>query len=466
MIILNFVIHKKKLRMNDQIKSTPAEKWIINPVNNFISKSTTGGIILFVSALIAIFLANSSLSEEYHHIWEHTIGFSFDGETYLNFSIHHWVNDGLMAIFFFVVGLELKREIIGGELSSPKNALLPIVAAVGGMVFPALIYSIFNSGSESSHGWGIPMATDIAFALGVLYLLGNKIPTSLKVFLTALAIVDDLGAVLVIAFFYTAEINFPMLFTGIGFVAFLFFSKAFGIRNTLFYAIVGIFGVWLPFLISGVHATIAAVLVAFTIPADSKVDEILFVDKIKKYLNKFKEADINSAPTLTEEQLHLLEHIRVTTKDAMTPLQRLEHRMHALVSFIIMPIFALANAGVTFSNDILAETTSNVTLGVVCGLVVGKVIGVFGVSWLMVKLKWANIPFGLTNMHLFGVGFLASIGFTMSLFVTNLAFHNPEFELQAKLGIFIASSIGGILGFIILNKNSKSLNINNLNTDA
>ena len=452
--------------MNDQIKSTPAEKWIINPVNNFISKSTTGGIILFVSALVAIILANSSLSDWYHHIWEHKIGLTFDGKTYLNYSIHHWVNDGLMAIFFFVVGLELKREIIGGELSSPKNALLPIIAAVGGMVFPALIYSIFNSGTESAHGWGIPMATDIAFALGVLYLLGNKIPTSLKVFLTALAIVDDLGAVLIIAFFYTADFTFPMLFTGIGFVAFLLLSKAFGIRNTIFYAIVGIFGVWLPFLLSGVHATIASVLVAFTIPADSKVDEILFVDKIKKYLDKFRNADTTNAPTLTEEQLHLLEHIRITTKDAMTPLQRLEHRMHSLVSFIIMPIFALANAGVTFSNDILAETTSNVTLGVVFGLVAGKVIGVFGVSLAMIKLKWANMPVGLNNMHLFGVGFLASIGFTMSLFVTNLAFHNPEYELQAKLGIFIASTIGGIIGFTLLNKNTKHLNINNSNTNA
>ncbi len=466
MIILNFVTHKKKNRMNDQIKTTPAEKWIINPVNNFIKKSTTGGIVLFVSALVAIILANSSLSDWYHHIWEHKIGFTFDGATYLNYTLHHWVNDGLMAIFFFVVGLELKREIVGGELSNPKNAMLPIAAAVGGMIFPALIYGIFNSGTESSHGWGIPMATDIAFALGVLYLLGNKIPTSLKVFLTALAIVDDLGAVLVIAFFYTAEINFPMLFTGIGFVVFLYCSKAFGIRNTIFYAIVGIFGVWLPFLLSGVHATIAAVLVAFTIPADSKVDEILFIDKIKKYLEKFKNADTTNKPTLTEEQLHLLEKIRVTTKDAMTPLQRLEHGMHSLVSFVIMPIFALANAGVTFSNDILAETTSNVTLGVVFGLVAGKVIGVFGVSLAMIKFKIANMPQGLNNMHLFGVGFLAAIGFTMSLFVTNLAFNNPEYELQAKLGIFIASTIGGLIGFFILNKNSKSTNIINSNTNA
>lgn len=443
--------------MQEGIKVTPADKYIINPVNSFISKSTTGGIVLFISALIAIVLANSALSEWYHHIWEHKFGLYIDGSTYLNYSVHHWVNDGLMAIFFFVVGLELKRELIGGELSNPKNAMLPIIAAVGGMIVPALIYTFFNYGTESSHGWGIPMATDIAFALGVLYLLGDRIPTSLKVFLTALAIVDDLGAVMVIAIFYTAEIDYFMLFTGLGFVVFLFLSKAFGIRNTLFYGIIGVFGVWLPFLLSGVHATIAAVLVAFTIPADSRVNENSYVDKIKRYLNQFRDADQNEkVPTLSVEQLHVLDHIRVTTKDAMTPLQRLEHSMHPFVSFVIMPIFALANAGVTFSNDILAETTSTVTLGVAFGLIIGKVIGVYGVSMAVIKMKIANMPEGLTSRHLFGVGFLAAIGFTMSLFVTNLAFDGPtpelvaEHQLQAKLGIFIASLLAGTVGFFIL----------------
>ena len=447
--------------MDKGIKVTPADKYIINPVNSFISKSTTGGIVLFISALIAIVIANSSLSEWYHHIWEHKIGLHFDGETYLNYSFHHWVNDGLMAIFFFVVGLELKRELIGGELSNPKNAMLPIIAAVGGMIFPALIYTIFNFGTESSHGWGIPMATDIAFALGVLYLLGDRIPTSLKVFLTALAIVDDLGAVMVIAIFYTAEIDYFMLFTGLGFVVFLFLSKAFGIRNTIYYAVIGIFGVWLPFLLSGVHATIAAVLVAFTIPSDSRVNEYVYIEKIKHFLDRFRNADQNSkVPTLTGEQLHALDDIRVVTKDAMTPLQRLEHRMHPFVSFVIMPVFALANAGVTFSSDILAETTKSVTLGVAFGLIIGKVIGVFGVSMAMIKLKIANMPEGLTARHLFGVGFLAAIGFTMSLFVTNLAFTgtNPELvaehQLQAKLGIFMASLIAGIIGYLILKKNN------------
>ena len=447
--------------MEEGIKFTPADKYIINPVNSFISKSTTGGIVLFVSALIAIILANSSFSEWYHHLWEHKIGFYFDGNTYLNYSIHHWVNDGLMAIFFFVVGLELKRELIGGELSNPKNAMLPIIAAVGGMVVPALFYTFFNYGTESAHGWGIPMATDIAFALGVLYLLGDRIPLSLKVFLTALAIVDDLGAVMVIAIFYTAEIDYFMLFTGLGFVVFLFLSKAFGIRNTIYYAVIGIFCVWLPFLLSGVHATIASVLVAFTIPADSRVNENAFIGKIKLYLNQFKYADQNEkVPTLSSEQLHVLEDMRIVTKDAMTPLQRLEHRMHPFVSFVIMPVFALANAGVTFSNDIFTEVTSNVTLGVAVGLIFGKVLGVFGISMAVIKLKIANMPEGLTSRHLFGVGFLAAIGFTMSLFVTNLAFTGPtpelvaEHQLQAKLGIFMASLIAGVIVFIIL-KNIK-----------
>lgn len=438
--------------MEDTIKITPVEKWIVKPVNQFISKSTTGGIILFVSAVVAIVLANSPLQEWYHHLWEYKIGFTLNNETYLNFTLHHWINDGLMAVFFFVVGLELKREIIGGDLSEPKKALLPIVAAIGGMVFPALIYLGLNAGTEAEHGWGIPMATDIAFALGVLYLLGDKIPNTLKVFLTALAIVDDLGAILVIAFFYTAEIDLTALLTGIGFVAFLLISKYLGVRNMFFYIIIGVFGVWLPFLLSGVHATIAAVLVAFTIPANSVVNEQLFVSRIKKYLGKFQEADTTDSPTLTNDQLHILEEIRTTTKNAIPPLQRLEHNMHTTVSFIIMPLFALANAGVTFSGDTGSNAASMITLGVVLGLCLGKLIGVMGVSLMMIKLKFASLPEGVSVRHLAGAGMLASIGFTMSLFVTSLAFDNPEHELQAKLGIFIASLIGGISGYFILNK--------------
>jgi len=450
--------------MNEKLSPTPAEKWILNPITRFISKSTTGGIVLFVTAVLAIFLANSQWQEAYHHLWEHKFGFYIHGESYLNLSLHHWINDGLMAIFFFVVGLELKREIIGGELSQPKKALLPIVAAIGGMIFPALIFTLFNFGTEASHGWGIPMATDIAFALGVLYLLGDKIPLTLKVFLTALAIVDDLGAVLVIAFFYTAEINFLALGIGLVFLGFLFVCNRLGIRNILFFIPIGILGVWLPFLLSGVHATIAAVLVAFTIPANSRIEENYFVTQIQHYLENFRKLDSNNNPMLTEDQLHVLEEIKITTKQAISPLHRLEHSLHSFVSFIVMPVFALANAGVTFSSDIIENATSNVTLGVALGLLVGKVIGVFGVSTVMIQLKLSLMPDGMTNKSLFGVGLLASIGFTMSLFVTGLAFNNPEYELQAKLGIFAASLIGGILGFFVLKNSKKSFT--NLNTNA
>lgn len=448
--------------MDTVIKTTPAEKWVINPLNRFISKSTTGGIVLFVAALIAIILANSPLKDAYHEFWEHKIGFGFDNDLFLNYSIHHWVNDGLMAIFFFVVGLELKREIMGGELSKPRKAILPIAAAIGGMVFPALIYAIFNYGTDSSHGWGIPMATDIAFALGVLYLLGDRVPLSLKIFLTALAIVDDLGAILVIAFFYTEEINYVALALGVGLTFFLFISKELGVRNILYYAIIGIMGVWLVFLLSGVHATIASILVAFTIPAHSRVNENIFIAKIQNYLEAFKKTDSINAPYVSEKQSEILEEIRTLAKDTMTPLHRLERSMHSLVIFIVMPIFALANAGVTFSNDIFDSLLSNVSLGVIFGLLAGKIIGIYGVSYAMVKFKLAELPAGMTKKSLLGVGLLASIGFTMSLFVTNLAFDHPEYELQAKLGIFVASIIGGTIGYIVLSKSFKKSAVNSI----
>jgi NhaA family Na+:H+ antiporter len=444
--------------MKEQIKTSPVEKWITNPVNNFISKSTTGGIVLFASAMLAILIANSPWSAAYHHFWEHKIGFLFDSKPYLSNSLHEWINDGLMAIFFFVVGLELKREIIGGELSSIKKAVLPIFGAFGGMIFPALIYILFNNSGEANAGWGIPMATDIGFALGVLFLLGSKIPTSLKVFLTALAIADDLGAVLVIAFFYTSDISIVNLAIGCTFLLFLFIANKIGVRSTTFYGIIGVGGVWLFFLMSGVHATIAAVLLAFTIPANAKVNESLFVNKMKLFLERFKQAIPNQNRTLTSEQQEILEEIREKTKQTMTPLQRLEYRLHPIVTFIILPIFAFANAGVTFSNDFLNQATSPVALGIIFGLIFGKFIGIFGVSTLLMKFKLADLPSGITYQHLIGVALLASIGFTMSLFVTSLAFKNEIFIFEAKIGIFIASFIGGIVGFLILNKTNTITN--------
>lgn len=433
----------------------PIEK-VTRPIQKFMQQQKSGGIVLGISVIVALILANSPWSENYFHFFENKIGFQYNGDSFLNYSIHHWINDGLMAIFFFVLGLELKREIVGGELSNPRKALLPIGAAIGGVIFPAIIYILLNPAGEVSNGWGIPMATDIAFALGVLYLLGDRIPLSLKIFLTALAIVDDLIAVLVIAFFYTSDISMISLAIGFGFILIMYAGNKMGIRNILFYAIFGIIGVWTAFLLSGVHATIAAVLAAFTIPADMKISESMYIKKLENYLQRFKGVDPNNKiPTLTNDQLHILDHIKEDTNAIIPPLQRLEHAMHPFVTFIIIPIFALANGGLSIAIDAEQLFSTNVALGVALGLLLGKVIGVVGVTLLLVKLKVAPFPTGMNVKNLFGLGLLASIGFTMSLFITSLAFKSPEYMTQAKIGIFVASIIGGVLGYMLLSRQSK-----------
>lgn len=429
---------------------------LVMPAQKIIRHEKAGGIVLALCVGIALFLANSAWSEAYFHLLEHKIGLVVDGKSYLEYDILHWINDGLMSVFFFVVGLELKREIVGGELSNPKKALLPIGAAAGGMVVPALIYFTLNPGGEASNGWGIPMATDIAFALGVLHLLGKKVPAALKVFLAALAIVDDLGAVLVIALFYTSEISIQSLGLGLGFALVMYLANRLGVRNVLFYAMVGIAGVWVAFLLSGVHATIAAVIAAFTIPADVEIKEDTFLHKIQGYLKAFKQIDPNDAiPTLTEEQLHILEEVKDNTQKAIPPLQQLEHAMHPFVTFVVVPVFALANAGVSLDMDMDELFSNNVALGVGLGLIVGKVLGVVGISWLLAKSKLAAFPEGMTFKNLLGLGFLAGIGFTMSLFITSLAFKSEELMVQAKIGIFVASLLSGIIGYILLSKSKQ-----------
>ncbi|MCM4167735.1 Na(+)/H(+) antiporter NhaA [Arenibacter antarcticus] len=433
-------------------KRYPIDK-VTNPIQKFMQQQKSGGIVLIISVVIALILANSSWSEFYFSFFEQKLGFQFEGEPFLNYSLLHWINDGLMAVFFFVLGLELKREIVGGELSNPRKALLPIGAAIGGVIVPAVIYILLNSTGEASNGWGIPMATDIAFALGILYLLGDKIPLSLKVFLTALAIIDDLIAVMVIAFFYTSDISMISLSIGLGFVLIMFIGNKMGIRNILFYAILGIAGVWTAFLLSGVHATIASVLAAFTIPADMRIKESTYVKKMQTYLEKFKSADPNhNIPTLTHEQIHILDGIKEDTKKIIPPLQRLEHGMHPFVTFFIIPVFALANAGVSIAIDIEQLFSTNVAIGVALGLIIGKIVGVVGFTLLMVKLKVAPLPHGMSVRNLFGIGFLASIGFTMSLFITSLAFTSEVYMVQAKIGIFVASIIGAVIGYMILKK--------------
>lgn len=428
----------------------PIDKFLIFPLHRFINNSTTSGILLFASAVVALILANSPLQEAYHHFWEHTFSIGYDTFV-VSKSVHHWINDGLMAIFFFVIGLELKREIIAGSLSKPKDAVLPIFAALGGMAFPALLYLSVNTSGDSFSGWGIPMATDIAFALGILYMLGDKIPISLKVFLTALAVADDLGAVLVIAFFYTSEISTQSLIIGGQFLAVLIVANMIGIRNIVFYGCVG-FGLWLAFLLSGVHATIAGVIAALTIPANVKIQDKQFVSKLNQLTNDFENSTPNNVSLLTHDQVEIVEKIRFYSRAALTPLQRLEHAMQPVVAFVIMPIFAVANAGITFSGSFTENMFSNVSLGVILGLVLGKFIGIVTITKLLIKLKLAELPLGLNWRHIYGVALLAGVGFTMSLFVTDLAFDDPTHIIQAKIGIFIASVISGVSGFLLLRK--------------
>ena len=426
------------------------------PIKLFMGREKSGGIVLILSVALAMILANSNIAESYFHFFEQEVGFIVNGEPYLNYSLHHWINDGLMAMFFFVVGLELKREFIGGELADIRNTILPIGAAIGGMIVPALIFLSLNIGTPQTMGWGIPMATDIAFALGVVYLLGDKVPVSAKLFLTTLAIVDDLGAVLVIAFFYTSELSIASLLFGLGFLAVMFIGNRLGIKSLFFYAVLGIGGVWVTFLLSGIHATIAAVLAAFMIPADAKINESVYLKRMKKLTRRFEKEEPNEVRTLEEGQVDVLTHIQHDTEIAIPLLQQLEHKMSPIVTFLIMPIFAIANAGISFTDLSLSDIFStHVALGVTLGLLLGKPIGIIGATFLMVKMRWATLPSAITRRTLLGLGMLASIGFTMSMFISTLAFTDELLMTQAKLGIFLASILGGIGGYVLLNKKSK-----------
>ncbi len=419
----------------------------LHPIHRFMQATTTAGIVLMASAVIALIWANSPWRESYYHLWEYNLAITFADHS-VSKSLHQWINDGLMSIFFFVVGLELKREILAGELSSFKRALLPLVAALGGMVVPAVLFLVFNPHEPQSSGWGIPMATDIAFALGIISLLGTRVPVSLKIFLTALAIADDLGAVLVIAFFYTSDISLLSLGAGAGFLIVLIGANYLGVRSTLFYAVVGIAGLWLAFLMSGVHATIAGVLLATTIPARTKVDETTFTEKLKKFVAEFASIPPNNVTLLDPEQNHIINKIHKITSQATTPLQHLEHNLHPWVAFGIMPLFALSNSGIEVSSSLFTTTFfEGISMGIFTGLVVGKLAGVFITSWIVVKLNLAALPQGVTFKHIFGAGMLAGIGFTMSLFITGLAFTDQAAITEAKVGVFIASTVAGLLGY-------------------
>ncbi|MBK7230034.1 MAG: Na+/H+ antiporter NhaA [Ignavibacteriales bacterium] len=419
------------------------------PIQEFLHQEASGGILLIIATVIALAWANSSFADSYHHLW-HTYVKIDVGGVGLNYSLHHWINDGLMVIFFFVVGLEIKRELLVGELSSVKKAALPIAAALGGMIFPALIYTLFNLGSESASGWGIPMATDIAFVVGILALLGNRVPLALKIFILALAIVDDLGAVLVIAIFYTSNISLTSLMIAGGLIVLLIAMNRLGIRNLLVYTFVGI-ALWLAFLKSGVHATVAGVLLAFTIPVSSRINTKKFKNETENLLKDFDNAGEHGEDVLTNsERLSIVDQIENNCEKILTPLQRFEHGLHPWVSFFIMPVFALANAGVAVSDELGSALTHPVSIGIVLGLFLGKQIGIFSFSYIAVKLKLASEPEGVSWKKIYAASVLAGIGFTMSLFIANLAFNSPELLNISKVGILAGSLLSGIVGFIIL----------------
>ncbi|MDT8392941.1 MAG: Na+/H+ antiporter NhaA [Bacteroidales bacterium] len=418
---------------------------------SFIKEESLGGYILIAITIIAIIWANSGFYDSYRYLWyEFQMGFSF-GDFNLTSSLHHWINDGLMAIFFFTIGLEIKREVLAGELSSFKKAGLPIVAAIGGMLVPALIYVLIDYRTpQFLGGWGIPMATDIAFALGLMAMLGKRVPVSLKVFLTALAIADDLGAIMVIAIFYTETIHILELVNAAFFLGVLYGANRLGVRRTTFYALVGALGVWTSFLFSGVHATIAGVLIAMTIPVRPKIDERMFLERLSRCLDVFRKVDPNNNSLLTQKQSEVISTIGRHVDDANTPLQKLEHALHPISLYFILPIFALSNAGVHIEGNILDMLFHPISLGIMGGLILGKFIGISLFSHIFVKLKLARLPIGVSWKHIYGMSFLAGIGFTMSMFIADLGFQEDTYEEIAKVGILAASLIAAILGITIL----------------
>lgn len=424
--------------------------WTLEPFRQFARLEAAGGILLLVCTAVALFIANSPWSGAYFDLLHHSkLGFVF-GDWSLKMSLSHWINDALMAVFFFHVGLEIKREFLAGELSSMRKAALPIVAALGGMVVPALIFFGFNVGQETVRGWGIPMATDIAFALGVLALLGNRVPVALKVFLAALAIVDDIGAVLVIAVFYTEELSVFALIAGGLVLGISMALNLAGVRRLEVFAILGTL-LWLFVLWSGVHATIAGVLMAMTIPTRRRDWRAGVEQELREAAAMLASIRGPGQGPLANREfhdaLHAVDEVRETLE---SPLLRLEHTLGPLVSFLIMPVFALANAGVRIQGDLLAQFASPVCLGVMAGLVVGKQIGVFGFSWVAVKLGIAQVPEGATFRMVYGTALLAGIGFTMSLFIANLAFPGGAGMTEAKVGILCASLFSGCVGYFVL----------------
>lgn len=438
------------MKKNVEVVENPRIRKILKPAIQFFKLEQASGILLIAVAALAIVWANSPWAASYFSIWESKVSFGF-GEFKIEKDFLHWINDGLMAVFFFVVGLEIKRELLIGELSSVKNAVLPAVAALGGMIIPAVIYALMNTSGEAAKGWGVPMATDIAFVIGILSILGNRVPFALKIFLTAVAIIDDLGAVIVIAVFYSSNISFVLLGAAGMVLLVLVLLNFLHVRTPLVYALLGII-LWFLFLKSGIHATIAGVVLAFTIPTKTRINGKEFFDTAAGALDEMKEKGLaKDGRTISPEVGEVLYTIEDSCEKAIAPAHRFEHKLHPYVAFFIMPVFTLANAGVALGG-IGSGVFNGVTLGIFGGLFLGKVIGVSLFSVIAVKTGLGVLPSGSNMRQLVGVGFLAGIGFTMSLFIAGLAFGTLDLLNFAKAGIIAGSVISGLVGFLVLKK--------------
>lgn len=439
-----------RLRHNEE----PPIVRLLSPVQQFSHQEAAGGILLLIAAIAALALANSPLYHAYHEVWETHLVIGLR-DFLLDKSLHFWINDALMAVFFFVVGLEIKRSLLLGELASVRRAALPIVAAIGGMVVPAAVYLLLNNEGEAARGWGIPMSTDIAFSLGVLALLGARAPLSLKVFLTAFAIVDDIGAITVIAIFFTETINWVNLGVGVGLLLVLVAFNILGVRNVIAYLLVSIV-IWVSFFESGIHATVSGVLIAMTIPLRVRINPEQFVLKGRTLLDTFEREGFGGArrgslALTTDMQRSALEELEEASKEVESPLQRLEHILHPWVAFVIMPVFALSNAGVAFlSEGAVSAFTSPVALGIIVGLLIGKPLGIVLFAWIAVKTGIASLPSDMNWPQVLGAAMLGGIGFTMAIFVTGLAFTDATLVLQSKMAILIASLATGAIGYLVI----------------
>ncbi|WGK63907.1 Na+/H+ antiporter NhaA [Croceiramulus getboli] len=436
------------------MRSTPADRFI-NRVGALVGDSKSQGVLLTIMVLIALVWANSPYADAYFHLLEQD--FTIGLEDYaLTESLHKWINDGLMALFFFLVGLEIKREFISGELSTWRKAAVPVIAALGGMVVPIVFFLLFNYGTEASAAWGIPMATDIAFTLSLVAILGTLVHNNLKVFLTALATVDDIGAILVIAFFLTPQVDLGALIAGFIYLGIMTGANLLGVRNMWFYIIVGVLGLWVALLLSGIHATLAGVLGALTIPARRKVTEREYQEKLRQWTRDFDNESTNEYALLTENQDQIIQQVVLASKRASTPLQRVERKLSPLVSYFIIPLFAFANAGVRIEGDFLSMLFHPLSLGIVVGLLAGKLIGVFAFSKVAVWAQLGRLPEQTSWSGIAGAGMMAGIGFTMSLFIAELALDDERLLQIAKIGILAASFLAIVLGalwFVFRNRN-------------